>query len=509
MFHFKNSVMRNYCIFIILFLLLTTGCKKFLDEQSQNLQYANDWKKLEEVLDGDGYMPHSLTMPTNSYMEEPKPMYFPWLNVMDDDITEFVRSPYYYDARDDVFGFYTWQANPFVTKTYSLFNDDTWSKTYVNINAVNIIADKAIKLNDNPAELKRIRGEALFLRANYYFYMVNVYAPAYNKASATKDPGVPLKITEYVEDHFFSRSTVDSVYRQMVADLNEAEGLLEGVTQSSLYHADVNAVNILQSRIHLYMQDWANAIVAADKVISRKPMLYNLATYKTHSSFLATSSPESVFTQGGNAMIFMMPENVPKCFQPTDELMNLYQPTDLRRSAFFEIDNQGKFRYTKMYRSNTYNVLPTEVFSDNFFLRNAEAYLNKAEAAAMLGKTADATAALDKLLQARFLPADYTPVNFSGAELVNFIRDERRRELCFEGHRWFDLKRYAVNEKYPFSKTIVHPYSDVVYGSAPFLKAILTLQPGDPDYMVPIPASAILFNQGVLKQNPVRQDRTF
>jgi hypothetical protein len=501
--------MRNYCVFIIFILLLTSGCKKFLDEQSQNLQYANDWQKLEEVLNGDGYMPHFVTMPSNSYKQEPKPMYFPWLNAMDDDVTEFVRSPYYYDTRDDVFGFYTWQADPFVSKTFSNYTDDTWSKTYININAVNIIADKASKLTDNPAQLKRIRGEALFLRANYYFYMVNAYAAAYNKTTAAKDPGVPLKITEYVEDHFFSRSTVDSVYRQITADLNEAEVLLGDVTQTSLYHADVNAVNILQSRVYLYMQDWANVIVAADKVISRKPVLYNLAGYKAHTSFLATSSPESVFTQGGNAVIFMMAENVPKAFQPADELMNLYQPTDLRRSAFFEMDNLGKYRYSKMYRSSTYNVTPTEIFSDNFFLRNAEAYLNKAEAAAMLDKTADATAALDKLLQARFLPADYVPVTLSGADLMNFIRDERRRELCFEGHRWFDLKRYAVNEKYPFSKTIVHTYSDVVYGGSPFVKASLTLQPGDADYIIPIPAAAIVFNQGVLKPNPVRQDRTF
>lgn len=41
-------------------------------------------------------------------------------------------------------------------------------------------------------------------------------------------------------------------------------------------------------------------------------------------------------------------------------------------------------------------------------------------------------------------------------ELVNFIRSERRRELCFEGHRWPDLRRYAVNTKYPLETTIRH-----------------------------------------------------
>jgi hypothetical protein len=142
-------------------------------------------------------------------------------------------------------------------------------------------------------------------------------------------------------------------------------------------------------------------------------------------------------------------------------------------------------------------------------MRNAEAYLNKAEAAAMLGLPADANSAINTLRQARIDPATFSPVNYSGAQLVNFIRDERRRELCFEGHRWFDLKRYAVNKAYPFTITIVHTYSDINYGTPPFVKANLVLQPGDPDYLIPIPNAAIIFNQGTLKQNPERQNRTF
>lgn len=490
-------------------LLLVTGCTKFLDERSQNLQYANDWQKLQEVLIGDGYEPHLTTIPSNSFQEQIKPMYFPYLNSMDDDITEFVKSPYYMDNRNDVFGFYTWQTNPYVSSTYVVTSDNMWSKVYANIDALNTIVKQSTVLADNPDELKRIRGEALFLRAGYYFYMVNLYAPAYHKNTAATDPGVPLKITEYVEDKFFTRSTVDSVYRQMTADLKEAETCLDGVSQTSLYHADVNAVNILQSRIYLYMQDWADAEAAADKVIARKPLLYDLAQYKPHTSFFSATSPEAIFTQGGNAMIYLTGESIPKSFQPSNDLINLYQPTDLRRSAFFEMDPVGKYRYTKMYRSTVNNVLPSEIFSDNFFLRNAEAYLNKAEAAAMQDKTQDANDAVNTLTRYRFMPADFRPVTLSGTALVNFIRDERRRELCFEGHRWFDLKRYAVNEKYPFTKTIVHPYSDVVYGSSPFLKATLVLPPGDPAYLIPIPAEAIVANQGILLNNPDRPNRAF
>jgi hypothetical protein len=486
-----------------------TGCKKFLQEQSQDLAYADTWQKMDEVMQGDVYMQHFTNPPSNSYKESATAMYFPWLNAMDDDITEFVGAPYYIDNRDDVFGFYTWQSNPFVDKTFLPQTDDTWAKVYKSINAASIMISQADQLHDNPQQLTRIKGEALFLRAYYYFYLVNTYAAAYNPKTAKTDLGVPLKITDYVQDKFFTRSTVDSVYQQMLTDLSASEKCLTGVPQSSIYHVDVNAVNLLQSRIYLYMQSWQDALTAANKVISSKPALFNLINYKPQTSFFSSSSPEAILTQGGNAMVYLMGDGFSKSFTPSPDLMSLYDASDLRRNAFFETDIVGKLRYTKMYRSRTNNIFPTEMFSDNYFMRNAEAYLNKAEAAAMLGNTSDANAALNTLRQARYAPADFQTVNYSGQQLVNFVRDERRRELCFEGHRWFDLKRYAVNTNYPFTKIIVHTYSDVNYGGSPFLKANLVLQPVDPDYLVPIPLEALVFNQGILQQNPVRQNRTF
>ncbi len=294
----------------------------------------------------------------------------------------------------------------------------------------------------------------------------------------------------------------------MLADLTEAEQDLTGVTYKSLYHADVNAVNLLQSRIYLYMQDWTNAIVAAKKVIARKGALYNLATYTAKTSFLTAKSPEAIFTQGTNSMIYLMFEGGLTTFKPTDELMNLYDPKDLRKNIFFMIDSRAKYRYAKVYYSPANSAVSEPLHSDNFFLRSSEAYLNLAEANAMLGNSAEANAAIKTLRQARFLPADYQDINLTGASLISFIRDERRRELCFEGHRWFDLKRYAVNATYPFSKTISHPYSLAVTGSAS-LQATLVLAPNDPAYLIPLPDPAIEFNQGSLIQNPDRPNRQF
>jgi len=490
-------------IFLLVLLSVSTGCKKFLEERSQTLQYVQNSAQLDELLVGEGYMAHMGSFQTSTTNQ-----YLPWLNVMDDDITEHVVFKTYPDTRDQVFGMYTWQSRPFTNALYAPVMDDTWVRFYKHINATNIIAKKASEMTDNPGQLKRIRGEALFLRAGYYFYMVNIYAKAYNPATAKTDLGVPLKTTEFVESALSVRASVDAVYQQMIADLKEAEQDLTGVAPSSLYHADVNAVNLLQSRVYLYMQDWEKSAAAANKVTSRKPLLYNLASYQPRTSFFNAKSPEAIFNQGTNAMIYLQYENGYCTFKPTNELMNLYSEKDLRRNAFFELDSRGKYRYTKVYFSSFNGIVPEAYYSDNFFMRNAEAYLNLAEAAAMQGDAAAANTAINTLRRSRFLAADYQPVNLTAEALVTFIRDERRRELCFEGHRWLDLKRYSVNATYPYSRSISHPYSLAVIGSAS-VKATLTLLPNDAAYLIPIPDPAMEYNQGSLVQNPTRPNRTF
>ena len=84
-----------------------------------------------------------------------------------------------------------------------------------------------------------------------------------------------------------------------------------------------------------------------------------------------------------------------------------------------------------------------------FAWRTAELYLNRAEAYAekyAAGDAASGAKAVDDinaLRKKRIASASYIDYSLSNAEdLIQFIRAERRRELCFENpHRWFDLRR--------------------------------------------------------------------
>ena len=146
----------------------------------------------------------------------------------------------------------------------------------------------------------------------------------------------------------------------------------------------------------------------------------------------------------------------------------------------------------------------------DFLIRLPEVILNKAEALAMLNREGEAKTELEKLLSKRFAVAP--SVTETGEALIDFIRDERRRELCFEGHRWFDLRRYAVNSIRPLPENfrIRHQNNDYEANSMTWYEnGYYELNAYTQDHaawIVPIPNYAIEFNRGEL-QNEIRPNR--
>lgn len=125
------------------------------------------------------------------------------------------------------------------------------------------------------------------------------------------------------------------------------------------------------------------------------------------------------------------------------------------------------------------------------WIRSAEAYLNRAEAR-VLADAQDLEGALEDLNELRrHRIANYTDVNYTDVEtLLTEIRNERRKELCFEGHRWFDLRRYGM-------PSITRDFRTRL--STPLLR--YTLKEKDPFYTLPIPKD-IMENNNKLEQNP-------
>ena len=483
--------MNKIYLYVIALLLVASACGEFLEEDSQNLTYVHSTGDLDELLIGNGYLQKQKTGDVYRFL---------WLDVMDDDVTHFLsKAPTVYPtvAFNHMREFYKWNSYP--------FNDDSpnmwagplgWERLYACIGMVNVILDEVERFKDD-REYNRIKGEAYFLRAFYYFYLVNIWGHPYNPASASTDLGVPVKLTEYIEDKGYQRNSVEECYQQIVKDAKEAVVYLEGVTQPSTRRANQNAARALLAKTYLYMNEYELALEQCDRILEKPGgmVLYDLnvitiASFQTE--YRKQTSYECIFTNSYNTLLFQTPA---ESVAASSDLTNSYDAeNDLRF-------NSGKdSHYFKYSGGNYFGGVKSgtgEVFSISLLF--SEVYLNKAEALAMLDRPSEAIETLQQLREKRMVDAG--TINLTGEELVKFIREERRRELCFMGQRWFDLKRYAVHPKYPKKTRIEHPY--YVWTGVATLEKVYVLDeyPGDGGWLMPFPKSALTSNEGALKDN--------
>jgi hypothetical protein len=383
-----------------------------------------------------------------------------------------------------------------------------WKNLYKRVSICNAVLHNVEEFSAEPGDGDRcIKGEAHFLRAAFYYYLVNFYAKPFASTAAT-DPGVPLKLSPDVEDKRYTRHTLQACYEQILRDLETAATCLEGI-HSGVYRAGEMAARLLLGRVHLYMGNWEAAVSASDVVIGSAvhTLLDYDAIWKGDPSLLAdvvhADSPEVIFSNGTNAynsMEYYYP-NTYYC-RANDEIAALYDDDDLRRRYFF----RGQTATGTLAPRKKYSTSGKEV-SDYFILRLPEAYLNKAEALVMLGRDAEAIATLRALLEKRYIAGTLPAVNLAGEALLNFIRDHRRMEFTFEGQRYFDLRRYAVSAKWPYQKEIRHPYYSPG-GTEISGERVLGKYDDEPEYyVIPIPESEIMNNAGALIQNDTRAQK--
>ena len=505
---------------LALSLLGTASCNDFLDQYSQDRVVAKTVQDLNELLVGDVYLKSYVVNKGVSAGT------YGFVNILDDDINTTgtsqqgnVGNTAWTHTVAPMYGFFTWQQD--VRYNYgrtNKLNDDATLKTlYTRINNVNnivdLIDDMPHATEEDAALYHRVKGEALFARSQFYFTLANLYGRPYRLDSAAVDLCVPLKLTSYVEHNKdqetqFSRATNAEVYAQVAKDLETAASELAISPQPDrfrLHRASAEAANLLLSRVYLYMQRWSDAEKAARRVVeSPRAKLATIASLQSGQPFLTRNNAEILFTQGANNLA-ASDRNTSLTGAPADycvaqELYDLFSEFDARRNAFFSKNSlSDSLGLTNKYERTT----EANHISDGFTLRTAEAYLNLAEALAMQGKDAEANTVLHKLQSQRI---DEDLMNFTGEELVNEIRNERRRELCFEGHRWFDLRRYSVMEKYPLHKTIVHAFNAYTEQNSFLTTHLFVLPSGDAAYTFSLPESVISFDK-VPMPNHVRPER--
>lgn len=517
--------MKNYNIIICIFVLC--GCSSFLEEYSQDKAYIKSYDDLDEILLGNAYFKRFRIENGWQFSGIAGETYWPCVHVMADELVQQTGGDFWLEegACGTIFGYHTWQYRVYENLEGKKAWDDgaDFRHLYEHINACNIVLEE-IKAFENATEeedvqnIHRIKGECYFLRGSCYFFLANLYGKPYAVATAGEDPAVPIKLSSSVEDKDYKRNSVAEVYEQVLADLLEAENWLKDVPRKSVWRADVTAARLMLSRVYLYICDYENAVRYAKLVTDDGPQLTDLNGY-SDSQFLHPGLSELIFSTGSSSLpaslsfysnargtAYTSVSN--QDMRISDDLYLAFQPgegKDLRLKHFVVSAGTLGLLYKKMYGGD----YVTPEMSDVFVLRASEAYLNLAEAAACDGDEPTARKALNALRERRINREFFNEgeVNaLSGEELVRFIREERRRELCLEGHRWFDLRRYKVAEKYPQQTTLEHVVMNKAYNSSTFsYEAIWTrkfvLTPEDLNWVLPLPEEELDKNRGMI-DNP-------
>ncbi|MEI2708912.1 MAG: RagB/SusD family nutrient uptake outer membrane protein [Chitinophagaceae bacterium] len=163
--------------------------------------------------------------------------------------------------------------------------DKAWAFYYDVSAQVNKLLDATANQQVTP-DLEKARGEALGIRAWAAYNLINLFQQTY-KGNETK-PGVPYYTSSL--DPLKGRGTVQETYTQIIADLTQAETLLNGKTRASKINMDVSVVRGLRARVALVMEDWATAATYAN--LAKQPytlMSNTVYTSRTGFSNIATS----------------------------------------------------------------------------------------------------------------------------------------------------------------------------------------------------------------------------
>tara|TARA_R110002049_G_scaffold305931_1_gene503537 strand:+ start:3518 stop:5014 length:1497 start_codon:yes stop_codon:yes gene_type:complete len=339
---------------------------------------------------------------------------------------------------------------------------DTWSGYYSTLRNVNVaIAGFETFDFEDPAErasLNIFKGNAHFVRAYYYFQLVNRFANVYNPSTADTDLGVPL-VLEYDVNATPSRSTVQDVYNQILDDLQIASTALSGEAGSqgsNYFNKDV--VKALEARIKLTMQDWVGAKAAADLLIGSGT--YPLITSQAGLANMWTNdfAQEVIYQPFVSAPDELAPTNggiylgynggsdtYTPDFLPSQWVIDMYDDADYRKDVYFTVPNVVRFSngdYTDLTVVNKFPGNPALFTGVNTnyqhapkVFRIAEMYLISAEAALNI-PGGDAATPLNALRDARNVPTIPSPT-------MQDLKDERFRELAFEGFRLDDIKRWG------------------------------------------------------------------
>ncbi len=456
-------------VLVAVMVVFTSGCKKFLDEdlrgQRSDQQFFQTSDDAELALTGV-YNVLSFSNADNRI----------WVfgDVASDDA-----------AKGGIPGD---QADIGLIDNFNILTDNgnletVWEIYYEGVARANKLLDNIDGIDMDPERRSQIKGEARFLRAYYYYWLVNIFGD------------IPVHTTTPTPEELQRPATPASeVWSQVIIpDLTEAGSLLpDSYSGGELGRATGMAAHAFLARAYLFTEQWELAEDAALEVVNSG--LHNLAlVYKDNFTAATKDNPEVIFAvrhlggqdpmlanrlnqwfapRANNGYGFNVPtQDFVDEFEKTAE--DVYDPRLdytvgregqpwLDEGVMFDPEWSPTGYLQKKYLQPLAEV-PKELKAEGelhyIFLRYSDVLLMLAEALNEQGKTAEAEIYLNTVRQRARESYLYDPdlpgygtipdgllPNVTGSTQMSLreaIRHERRVELGFEFHRYFDIIRYG------------------------------------------------------------------
>lgn len=404
-----------------------------------------------------------------------------------------------------------WQINPSTSNITNLYNS-----IYQALININTSLHKLEESNFNEKVSHQFEGELKFLRAYYYFHLVQYFGDVIIMTE-------PLDAPE--EAWTYSRQPTDEVYSLIESDLETAVSGVPEPGEAVTGRVTKGAALSLLGKVYLTRKEYGKAIRTLEQVRSLGYSL--LSSYADVFDPQNKNHAESIFDvqfQGGNdlgehssfiytfapresegAVINFPGQNGGGWNIPSLDIINSYEEGDLRKEVSLNegyTNNEGSWVSVPYITKYHHPHEIRERTDDNWpVLRYADVLLMLAEAInEESGPTGEAHNYLNQVRER----AGIEPVNGLSQEAFRkAVLHERRIELAFENHRWFDLKRTKTPEELA---EFLNDHGEVEKGNPTTSRGGIPFTDGDyvfelHEALFPIPADEILINDE-LTQNP-------
>lgn len=324
-----------------------------------------------------------------------------------------------------------------------------WISAFRVIRNANYTIENAEKFkNENSAKADSLKAQALVLRVLAYFELVNVFAQPYKYTGDASHPGIPYVYTSDFTQGNTPRQTVAQVYTSMIDDLNNAIPYLPSINQpvNKLIVTQM-AGKALLARVYLFEGNYSNAKNISREISAKIPIM----------PAGSNGYPSKLFTSQETEALFQLPPEqtsfiaifpsyyfkASKKFVATNDIATiLYERSNDVRKNWLSF-SAGSWNITKFPSGVVANQTYPDMAYYYTVIRSSEMYLTASECYSKLGNDDSARYYLDAIRKRADPTASISTAN--GTALLDSIYKERRKELCFENLRMFDLLRIGKN----------------------------------------------------------------